>query len=133
MSAPAGGRAPLARQRLTGGDFTRIYAEGRRAHGELFAVVVRENALGRTRMGLSVSKRQAREAVDRNRVRRILREAFRLERGALPVGIDIVLVATRPAPPAPALAAVRAELVALVARALKKPPRVGRAAPAEER
>ncbi len=47
-------------------------------------------------MGTAVSKR-GRTAVVRNRLRRILREAFRLERPELPLGIDLVLLPPRPA------------------------------------
>lgn len=115
-------RFPLARHRLQRADFVRVYKLGRRAQGDSFAVVVLENGLARTRMGLSVSRKVARRAVDRNRVRRILREAFRLSLAALPQGIDVVLVAL-PAGRAPALADARLALLALVERALRKPPR----------
>ena len=76
-------RHPLEHQRLQRSDFARVYKRGRRAQGALFAVVVLENELGRTRLGLSVSKRHARRAVDRNRVRRVFREAFRLSKSEL--------------------------------------------------
>ena len=112
-------RFPLARHRLGGADFTRIYRQGRRAHGALFEVVVLENGREHTRLGLSVSKRRARLAVDRNRVRRVFREAFRLSLAALPAGIDVIMIATVDRLE-PELESTRAELVALVGRALKK-------------
>jgi len=121
-------RMPLARHRLMRGDFARVYAGGRRAQGPLFAVVVLENGLERTRLGLSVSKRHARRAVRRNRVRRILREAFRLSLPELPSGIDVVVVATA-VDLDPRLVEARAELLTLVARALRKPPRRPRRGP----
>lgn len=121
MSASSG-RAPLVAQRLMGGDFTRLYKLGRRARGTLMAVVVLENTLAKRRMGLSVGKRHAKGAVDRNRARRILREAFRLAREELPPGVDVILI-PHPGGPRVELAAARAELVALVARALKKKPK----------
>ena len=105
-----------------GADFKRIYRRGRRAKGTLFTAIVLENELGRARLGLSVAKRHWKRAVDRNRVRRLLREAFRLELANLPAGLDVVLVA-HPAPARPALAELRAELTALVARARAKRPR----------
>jgi len=118
----APGRMSLASVRLQRSDFERIHSRGRRAHGAWFSVIVLENGGEATRMGLSVSKRRARLAVDRNRFRRILREAFRQCLPELPRGVDVVLVATSTRG-APSLAAARAELPALVGKALRKRPR----------
>ena len=41
------------------------------------------------------SKRTFRRAVDRNRAKRLLREAFRLERDSLPCVCDVVLIARK--------------------------------------
>ena len=49
------------------------------------------NELSFSRVGLSVS-RKAGPAVHRSRLRRLYREAFRLSRAELPVGLDLVLV-----------------------------------------
>ncbi len=59
-------------------------------------LLVATNELGRRRLGVTVSRRVSRRAVDRNRIKRRLREIFRRERGVLPDGVDVVLVA-RPA------------------------------------
>jgi ribonuclease P protein component len=93
-------------------DFARAYKEGRRARGALLLVVGAPNGLPHARLGLSVGKRIWRGAVQRNRVRRIFREAFRLSVPELPAGLDLVLV---PAAPAlePGLEATRQELVRL--------------------
>ena len=120
MNAPRT-RFSLARHRLLRSDFERIYKLGRRAQGSNLAVVVLENERGHARLGLSVAKRHYKRAVQRNRVRRLFREAFRLSLGELPGNLDVVMIATGPAPVE--LAGVRAELLALVARALKKKPR----------
>ncbi len=125
-------RLPLARVRLSRSDFERVYRAGRRAQGSLFAVVVLENGLAHTRLGLSVSKRCARKAVHRNRVRRILREAFRLSLPELPAGLDLVLIATASGLD-PALEPTRAELVELVQRALSKKARAPRPKKPKER
>lgn len=126
MSAPRK-RFALARQRLMRSDFVRIYRLGRRAQGAGLAVVVLENERGHARLGLSVAKRHHRSAVNRNRVRRLFREAFRLALGELPGHVDVVMIAIHSAPLE--LAATRNELLALVTRALKKKPRTARVEP----
>jgi len=51
---------------------------------------------GGARLGLAVAKRLARRAVDRNRIRRIARETFRLRRPML-LRNDFVLLVKPPA------------------------------------
>lgn len=58
-------------------------------------VYVAANGLADSRLGLSVGKRVG-NAVARHRIKRLIREAFRLSRHELPAGADIVCVA-RPA------------------------------------
>jgi ribonuclease P protein component len=101
------------------GDFRTVFREGGRARGASVVVVVRENGLEHTRLGLSVGKAIWKSAVKRNRVRRIFRESFRLSYPDLPRGVDIVMI---PAAPKldPKLADVQRELVLLSRRALEK-------------
>jgi ribonuclease P protein component len=107
---------PLARHRLAARDFRRVYAEGTRARGKLLVVAVAPNRLELTRLGLSVGKRCWKDAVPRNRVRRIFREAFRLSLPELPTGLDVVMIAGTPRLDPP-LEETRRELVRLVERA----------------
>lgn len=51
---------------------------------------------GGARLGLAISKKQARRAVDRNRLKRLVREAFRLNRAQLN-GLDLVVMARQAA------------------------------------
>jgi ribonuclease P protein component len=55
-----------------------------------------ENGLDHPRLGISASKRKVRKACDRNRVKRMLREAFRLSKGEIPPGIDLIVVPRGP-------------------------------------
>lgn len=100
-------------------DFERAFRAGSRARGSILLVIVVPNDLPITRLGLSVGKGVWRRAVQRNRVRRVFREAFRLAQHELPSGVDIVLV---PAAKGlwPELEATRAELVQLARKALRR-------------
>ena len=55
----------------------------------------RANGLAKSRVGVVAAKRTLRLAVERSRARRLMREAFRLERPALAAGVDVVLIARR--------------------------------------
>jgi ribonuclease P protein component len=55
-----------------------------------------ENGLDFPRLGISASKRKIRKACDRNRVKRMVREAFRLSKAELPPGIDLIIVPRGP-------------------------------------
>lgn len=58
-------------------------------------MIARPNGLGRARLGLAVGVRAAGNAVNRNRVKRVVREAFRHVHQELPA-VDLVVNA-RPA------------------------------------
>ncbi len=72
------------------GEFDRVYRQGRRLHGKGFSLIFAANAMEYNRLGISVQKKTGR-AVDRNRIKRIIREAFRLHREVFPDRKDIVL------------------------------------------
>ena len=74
-----------------GADFARVYALRCVARGPHLTVFAAPNESDSLRVGLSVSKKHG-NAVLRNRLKRLLREAFRLSRHELPVGLDLVLV-----------------------------------------
>ena len=71
--------------------FDRVFeAPDLRLRRHPFSLFARHNATGPARLGLVVGKRHARRAVDRNRLRRIVREHFRV---ALIARCDIIVLA----------------------------------------
>lgn len=87
--APSFGLPPERRVRHAA-DFKRLYAQGRRLAVGGFTAVVLANTRGAPRLGLSVAARVLRRAVERNRMRRLIRESFRHHQHALPA-LDIVI------------------------------------------
>ena len=79
-----------------------------------FSVFVHENALKRSRIGVIVGKKGAPRAVDRNRIKRLVRELFRRERWRL--GSNDLVVLTRQCPPRAGWEHARVELAAVFAQ-----------------
>jgi ribonuclease P protein component len=91
-----GGRRRSRRQRLSrSAEFDRVYREGR-SHANRYLIVYsfpREGERdGDPRLGVSVGRKVG-GAVERNRVKRLLRDAFWAIAGELPDGHDFVVVA----------------------------------------
>ena len=93
-----GGRSPKRRRLSRSAEFERVYRQGRSKGNRylvLYAFPRAEEGSpdeGGPRLGLSVGRRVG-GAVDRTRVKRVLREAFWEEARRLPPGSDYVVVA----------------------------------------
>lgn len=70
-------------------DFERTFSDGIRTADRLMRLWLRPNGLPHTRLGLVVGRSHG-NAVRRNRIKRLLREAFRLTRSDLPTGYDVI-------------------------------------------
>ena len=78
--------------------FRLVYNKGKSAADRLIVVyALRNREAGKNRLGLSVSKKVG-KAVTRNRVRRLIRESYRIiEGGEIKKGYDIVVIARQAA------------------------------------
>lgn len=115
---PSGALGPAGKQRSTRFtpsdrlrkrfEFRRLRDLGRRVHTRSFVLLVARSDQPRPRLGITVS-RQVGNAVRRNRIKRLLREAFRLHRSLFPDSSDVVVIA-KSGCPALTLADVKHEL-----------------------
>ncbi|MGV8059573.1 MAG: ribonuclease P protein component [Smithellaceae bacterium] len=79
-------------------DYRAIYDEGVWSSSQHFTRVICNNKKGFKRLGITVTKK-AGNAVKRNRIKRLIREFFRLNKSLFPAGQDVVIMAKKNMPP----------------------------------
>lgn len=88
-------RYPRRLRLLTGRDFQNVFDDVQlKVPDQTILLLTRENDLDQPRLGFVISKKNIRQAVQRNRVRRIIRESFRLNQQNLPA-MDIIILARK--------------------------------------
>jgi ribonuclease P protein component len=91
-----------------------IYQQGVWRSSQHFTAITCSNAQGARRLGITVTKKMG-NAVKRNRVKRLIREFFRLNKALFPAEHDVVVMAKRNMPPLTYLEACK-ELTELFTR-----------------
>lgn len=82
----------MARSRIRSpADFKAIYGGKRSIRNRDLTIYHRAAPGGAARLGLSVGRRLG-NAVVRNRIKRVLREVFRIHGGAIPAALDLVVI-----------------------------------------
>lgn len=77
---------------MAAAEFSYVFSQPKVVADEFFTVLARSNDKGWPRLGLAISKRKIKKAVARNRIKRLVRESFRLNQSRLPA-IDVVVLA----------------------------------------
>jgi ribonuclease P protein component len=72
-------------------DFQTVFAKPDKISRKLLTVLYVKNSLLHARIGILISKQQVKQAVDRNRLRRIVRESFREHKNTLPA-LDMIVI-----------------------------------------
>jgi ribonuclease P protein component len=85
-------RFPRAARLLQAADFAALRGSSRRLACRHFHAEFKANDLATARLGLAISKRVSKRAVQRNRLKRLARESFRRRLPRLP-RVDILLIA----------------------------------------
>jgi len=73
-------------------EFNRVFQCNRRSSDRCWTVLYARNQLSDARLGMAISKKCAKRAVDRNRLKRLCRDSFRQHKQSI-AGFDIVLLA----------------------------------------
>lgn len=77
---------------LAPADFKRVFARACKAGNSQLTVLVRQNGLAHARLGMAISRKAIKRAVQRNLLKRLLREYFRQHHPSWP-GVDLVVMA----------------------------------------
>ncbi|MDP2057663.1 MAG: ribonuclease P protein component [Thiobacillus sp.] len=77
-------------------DFDQVFADNQRARTDYVMVMARPNQMGYPRLGMVIAKRLLARAVDRNRVKRCVRESFRQVLPELPACDFVVRLIAKP-------------------------------------
>jgi ribonuclease P protein component len=86
---------PRTHRLLTGRDYQRVFVDALKSSDRFLTILAKANGQSGARLGLAIAKRNVRFAVDRNRIKRLARESFRLRHSSL--GHFDYVVLARPA------------------------------------
>ena len=110
-------KLPKTSRMQAGAAYQRLFQVRQVVSDDFISLHVKANGLTHHRLGMGVAKKMFRKAVQRNRIKRLIREAFRLERSNFSGGLDIVV---RPKVKELSLTILKSSLNRLVPKAERK-------------
>ena len=76
---------------LTARDYERVFQHPQKSSSKALTVLARPSGQASARLGLAIPRKQIRRAVERNRLKRLIRESFRRHQDLLH-GLDVVVI-----------------------------------------
>ena len=76
---------------LTARDYERVFQQPQKSSSKALTVLARQSGQALARLGLAIPRKQIRKAVERNRIKRLIRESFRRHQDLLH-GLDVVVI-----------------------------------------
>ncbi|MEX0431469.1 ribonuclease P protein component [Spiribacter insolitus] len=90
-AAASGHGFPRAARLTRSAEFRAVFGDAQRHADRYFTILAGHGSVSHARLGLAVSRRAASRAVDRNRLKRLIRETFRQQLPGLPA-VDVVVM-----------------------------------------
>lgn len=78
----------------TSEDFRRVFGYGKKKHKDGITIIICKNSTTTPRIGFAISKKQVKKAVDRNLIKRLAKETFRLQKKELQ-GLDLIVLVNK--------------------------------------
>lgn len=92
MQSLAGESFPRSSRLVKAEDFKQVFSRNIRVGDDSFTLLISKQHSLASRLGFAIAKKQIKRAVDRNRIKRLIRESFRQQQKTLPNRDIVVMV-----------------------------------------
>lgn len=73
-------------------EFEQVFKQGRSCYCQLVGLKILANKIGQNRLGVIISRKVSKKAVDRNKLKRRIKEIFRAWTDKVIIGYDILVI-----------------------------------------